>query len=82
MSSGNLQKIVDVYGNVMNRQNVMKWCCHFSEGKTDVHDEQNSVSFSDRPLIFYAPSLRTIFCTLIFRYSFVNCGLRHFGNGV
>jgi len=23
----------------MNRQNVTKWCCEFSEGRTDVHDE-------------------------------------------
>jgi hypothetical protein len=34
--------IDEVYGNVMNRQNVTKWCCEFSEGKTDVHDEQRS----------------------------------------
>jgi len=26
----------------MNRRNVTKWCCEFSEGKTDVHDEQRS----------------------------------------
>ena len=31
--------IVAVYGNVMNRQNVKKWCRKFSEGRTDVHDE-------------------------------------------
>ena len=37
--------IVAVYGNVMNRQNVTKWCREFSEGRTDVHDEQRS----DRP---------------------------------
>ena len=30
---------VAVYGNVMNRQNVTKWCREFSEGRTDVHDE-------------------------------------------
>src|SRR5215469_6197036 len=35
--------IVAVYGNVMNRQNVTKWCREFSEGMTDVHDEQRSV---------------------------------------
>jgi hypothetical protein len=29
-------------GNVMNRQNVTKWCCEFSEGSTDVHDEQRN----------------------------------------
>jgi hypothetical protein len=30
------------YGNVMNRQNVTKWCREFSEGRTAVHDEQRS----------------------------------------
>ena len=33
------KQIVAVCGNVMNRQNVTKWCREFSEGKTDVHDE-------------------------------------------
>ena len=37
-----LIQIVAVYGNVMNRQNVTKWCRDFSEGKIDVHDEQRS----------------------------------------
>jgi len=36
------KQIVAVYGNVMNRQNVTKWCGEFSEGRTDVHDEQRS----------------------------------------
>ena len=36
------KQIVAVYGNVMNRQNVKKWCREFSEGRTDVHDEQRS----------------------------------------
>ena len=31
-----------VYDNVMNRQNVTKWCREFSELRTDVHDEQRS----------------------------------------
>ena len=26
----------------MNRQNVTNWCRVFSEGRTDVHDEQRS----------------------------------------
>jgi transposase len=26
----------------MKRQNVTKWCREFSEGRTDVHDEQRS----------------------------------------
>ena len=26
----------------MNGQNVTKWCREFSEGRTDVHDEQKS----------------------------------------
>ena len=36
------KKIVAIYGNVINRQNVTKWCREFSEGRTDVHDEQRS----------------------------------------
>ena len=36
------KQIVVVYGNVMNRQNVTKWCCEFSGGRADVHDEQRS----------------------------------------
>ena len=32
------KQIVPVYGNVMNRQNVTKWCCEFSEGRTDDDD--------------------------------------------
>jgi len=36
------KQIVVVYCNVMNRQNVTKWCREFSEGRTDVHDEQRS----------------------------------------
>ena len=34
--------ILSVYGNNMNRQNVTKWCRHFSEGRKDVHDEQRT----------------------------------------
>jgi hypothetical protein len=36
------KQIVAVYDDVMNRQNVTKWCREFSEGRTDVHDEQRS----------------------------------------
>jgi len=36
------KKIVAVYGSVMNRQNVTKWCREFSEGRNDVHDKQRS----------------------------------------
>jgi transposase len=36
------KQIVAVYGNVMNRQNVTKWCREFSERRTDVHEEQRS----------------------------------------
>jgi hypothetical protein len=36
------KQIVSVCGNVMNWQNVLKWCREFSEGRTDVHDEQRS----------------------------------------
>jgi len=34
------KKIIAVYGNVINRKNVKKWCREFSEGRTDFHNEQ------------------------------------------
>ena len=36
------KQIVAVCGKVMNLQNATKWCREFSEGRTDVHDEQRS----------------------------------------
>jgi len=33
------RQIVAVYGNVMNRQNVMKRCRGSSKGRTDVHNK-------------------------------------------
>jgi transposase len=36
------KQIIAVYGNVMSRQNVTKWCRELSEGRTDVRDEQRS----------------------------------------
>ena len=36
------KQTIAVCGNVMNQQNVSKWCREFSEGRTDVHDEQRS----------------------------------------
>jgi hypothetical protein len=36
------KQIVAVYDNVLDRQNMTKWCREFSEGKTDVHNEQRS----------------------------------------
>jgi hypothetical protein len=50
------KQIVAVYGNVIKRQNVMKWCREFSEGRTDVHDEQRS----DRPSLFTDDFLQVI----------------------
>jgi len=35
-------QLVAVYANVINLQNVTKWCREFSEGRTDVHEEQRS----------------------------------------
>jgi hypothetical protein len=35
------KQIVAVYGNIINQQNVTKWCHEFSK-RTDVHDEQRS----------------------------------------
>ena len=36
------KQIFTVYGNAMNQQNVTEWCREFSEGRTDIHDEQRS----------------------------------------
>jgi transposase len=36
------KQIVAVYGNIMIRHNVKKWCREFPERRTDVHDEQRS----------------------------------------
>jgi hypothetical protein len=36
------KQTVAVYGDLMNWHNVTKWCHEFSEGRTDVHDEQSS----------------------------------------
>jgi len=36
------KQIVAISGNVMNQQNMAKWCREFSEGRTDVHDKQRS----------------------------------------
>jgi len=36
------KQIVAVYGNIMNQQEVTKWCHEFSEGRTDVHDKQRT----------------------------------------
>jgi hypothetical protein len=43
------KQIVAVYGDVMNRQNVMKWCHEFSEGKTDVRNKQ----WNSRPSLIH-----------------------------
>ena len=37
------KQIVAVYGNVMNKQNVTKWCREFSDRRTDVHDDDDEV---------------------------------------
>jgi transposase len=50
------KQIVAVYAKVMNRQNVTKWCHEFSEGRTDVHDEQRS----GRPSLISDDSLQEI----------------------
>jgi hypothetical protein len=33
------KQTVAVRGDIMNRQNVMKWCHAFSRGRTDVHSQ-------------------------------------------
>jgi hypothetical protein len=36
------KQIVAVDDDVMNQQNMMKWCREVSKGRTNVHDEQRS----------------------------------------
>jgi hypothetical protein len=43
------KQIVALYGDVMNRQNVTKWCREFSKGRTDVNGEQRS----SRPYLIF-----------------------------
>jgi len=55
--------IVAVYGNVMNRQNETKWCCEFSEGRIDVHDEvQEEVTtwFKEQAADFYDSGIQKL----------------------
>ena len=40
----------------MNWQNVTKWRCEFSEGRTDIHDEQRSA----RPSLIFDDLLQEI----------------------
>jgi hypothetical protein len=35
----------------MNWQNVTKWCCKFSEGRPDVHNEQRSGARSSHEVV-------------------------------
>jgi len=50
------KQIVAVYGNVVNLQNMSKWCREFSVGRTDVHDEQRC----DRPSLISDDILQEI----------------------
>jgi len=50
------KKIVAVYGNIANWQNETKWCHEYSEGRTDVHNEQRS----DRPSLISDDLLQEI----------------------
>jgi hypothetical protein len=36
------KQIIAVDDDVMNQQNMMKWCHEVSKGRTDVHDKQRS----------------------------------------
>jgi hypothetical protein len=62
------KQIVAVYGDVMNWQNVIKWCCQFSKGRTDVYDEQRSIKpslISDDLLQKTEEEIRAIWCGTI-----------------
>ena len=50
------KQIVAVYGNIINWQNVTKWCHEFSKGRTDVYDEQRSA----RPSLIFDDLLQEI----------------------
>jgi hypothetical protein len=38
------RQLVSVYEDVMNRQNVAKWCREFEAGRSDDHDEPSVVT--------------------------------------
>lgn len=37
------RQITAVYGDTITQQNVSKWCHEFSEGRTDIHNDQSSI---------------------------------------
>jgi len=54
---------VAVYGNVINRQNVTKWCWEFCEGRTDDDDElQEEVMtwFKSQAADFYGSGIQKV----------------------
>jgi len=65
------KQIVAVYDNVINRQNVKKWCHEFSEGRADVHDDDDEVQeevmtwFRGQAADFYDSGYRSWFQDLI-----------------
>jgi len=57
------KQIVAVYGNVMNRQNVTRWCREFSKGRTDDNDEvQEEVMtlFKEQAADFYDSGIQKL----------------------
>jgi hypothetical protein len=60
-----------LWGNVMNRQNVTKWCRELCEGRADVHDGQRSgrpslmTWFKGQAADFYDSGYRSWFRDLI-----------------
>ena len=77
------KQTVAVHGNILNLQNMTKWCSELSEGRTKVHDERRS----GRPSLISYEILHEIEGEIhanrrVFCHSFMNCGLRHFGNDV
>ena len=57
------KQIVTLYGNVLNRQNVTKWCCEFSRRKFDDDDEvQEEVMtwFKGQAADFYDSGIRKL----------------------
>jgi hypothetical protein len=56
------EQIVAVYGNVMDRQNVTKWCREFAEGRTDDDDEMQEAMtwFKGHAAVFYDSGIQKL----------------------
>ena len=73
-------QLVSVYGeNVMNRQNIAKWCYEFQEGRCEVHDK---IHVEGHPLSLIKSSKKTEEMIWINRLDDPNQPLMNFMNNV